>query len=112
MWTTAYGYPAPAGITRSDAAIRERSPPRHPGTRWPEHLLYRQLAQGNDTDSFSATAGSILGAYFGPDGLGERWLAPFHDDIHTALAWFYERSLSKLAKRIGELPGRIAAKAA
>ena len=31
-------------------------------------LLYRQLPQGNDTDSFGATAGSILGAYFGPRG--------------------------------------------
>jgi ADP-ribosylglycohydrolase len=74
--------------------------------------ICKQVSQGNDTDSFGATAGSILGAYFGPDGLEERWLAPFHDDIHTALAWFYERSLSKLAKRMGELPGRIAAEPA
>ncbi|CAA9278667.1 MAG: hypothetical protein AVDCRST_MAG77-3665 [uncultured Chloroflexi bacterium] len=67
-----------------------------------------QVMQGNDTDSFGATAGSILGAYFGPGHLEERWLAPFGDDIHTALAWFYERSLSQLAKRMGELPARIA----
>jgi ADP-ribosylglycohydrolase len=41
------------------------------------------------------TFGSILGAYSGPEGLEARWLAPFNDDIHTALAQFYERSLSK-----------------
>jgi hypothetical protein len=67
-----------------------------------------QVMQGNDTDSFGATAGSILGAYFGPGHLESRWLAPFGDDIHTALAWFYERSLSGLAKRMGQLPARIA----
>jgi hypothetical protein len=53
-----------------------------------------------------------VGAYFGPGYLEARWLAPFHDDIHTALAWFYERSLSKLAKRMGELPRRAAAEIA
>ena len=50
----------------------------------------------------------MLGAYFGPGYLDERWLTPFNDDIHTALAWFYERSLSRLAKRMGELPKRVA----
>jgi ADP-ribosylglycohydrolase len=69
----------------------------------------KQVSQGNDTDSFGATAGSLLGAYFGPGHLDDRWLAPFNDDLHTAIAWFFERSLSKLAKRMGELPARIAA---
>ncbi len=68
-----------------------------------------QVSQGNDTDSFGATCGSLLGAYFGPGHLEERWLRPFNDEIHTALAWFYERSLSTLARRMGELPGRIGA---
>ena len=71
--------------------------------------ICKQVSQGNDTDSYGATAGSLLGAYFGPGYLEERWLAPFNDDIHTALAWFYERSLSKLAKRMGALPKRVAA---
>jgi ADP-ribosylglycohydrolase len=66
-----------------------------------------QVMQGNDTDSYGATAGSILGCYFGPGHLEERWVKPFNDDIHTAMAWFFERSLSKLAKRMGELPGKI-----
>jgi hypothetical protein len=66
--------------------------------------ICKQVMQGNDTDSFGATAGSLLGAYFGPDGLDPRWIAPFRDTIHTGLALFHEQSLSRLAKRIGQLP--------
>jgi hypothetical protein len=40
--------------------------------------------------------------------LEARWLAPFNDDIHTALAQFHERSLSKLAKRMRELLKQVA----
>ncbi len=69
----------------------------------------KQVMQGNDTDSYGATSGSILGMYFGPEQLESRWIEPFNDDIHTALAWFFERSLSKLAKRMGELPARLKA---
>ncbi len=70
----------------------------------------KQVMQGNDTDSYGATSGSILGMFFEPGHLESRWIAPFGDDIHTALAWFFERSLSKLAKRMGELPARLAEK--
>jgi ADP-ribosylglycohydrolase len=76
------------------------------------HGICIQVSQGNDTDSFGATAGSILGAYFGPEGLEERWLAPFNDDLRTGLARFYERSLVRVAKRMGELPERIAGEVA
>jgi ADP-ribosylglycohydrolase len=69
--------------------------------------ICKQVAQGNDTDSFGATCGSLLGAYFGPGHLEPRWLMPFQDDIHSALAWFYERSLTRLAQRMGDLPRRI-----
>jgi len=43
--------------------------------------------------------------------LKDRWLAPFNDGSHTALAWpyGYERSLSKLAKRMARLPEQITA---
>ena len=69
--------------------------------------ICKQVSQGNDTDSFGATAGSILGAYFGPGYLEDRWLAPFNDDFRCALARFDEQSLSRLAKRMGALPRRI-----
>ena len=68
-----------------------------------------QVMQGNDTDSYGATAGSLLGAFLGPGTLDEtRWLAPFQDTIHTALAWFYEPSLSAVARRMANLPRHLA----
>ncbi|MFA5889584.1 MAG: ADP-ribosylglycohydrolase family protein [Actinomycetota bacterium] len=70
--------------------------------------ICKQVSQGNDTDSFGATAGSMLGAFFGPGHLEARWLAPFNDEIRVALALFPERSLSALTARIGRLPARIA----
>ena len=72
------------------------------------HGICIQVSQGNDTDSFGATAGSILGAFFGDGHLEQRWVEPFRDDIQTALALFHERSLSRLTQRMGELPGRLA----
>lgn len=75
------------------------------------HGIGLQVSQGNDTDSFGATTGSILGAFFGDGHLESRWIEPLRDDIHTALALFHERSLSRLAKRMGELPGRLAGEA-
>jgi len=68
------------------------------------HGICIQVSQGADTDSFGATSGSLLGAYFGPGFLDESWIKPFNDDIHTGLAWFFERSVSKLAKRMSRLP--------
>lgn len=65
-----------------------------------------QVMQGLDTDSFGATAGSLLGAYHG--AVSERWYAPFNDDVHTALALFHERSLLAITERMAALPGRIA----
>ena len=62
-----------------------------------------QVSQGNDTDSFGATAGSLLGVFLGPGHLEERWLAPFGDDLRTTLAQFYERSLAAVAERMGRL---------
>ncbi len=72
----------------------------------------KQVMQGNDTDSYGATSGSILGLFFGPGHLEPRWIEPFGDDIHTALAWFFERSLSKLARRMSQLPAQLAEKSA
>ena len=72
------------------------------------HGICLQVSQGNDTDSFGCTAGSILGAFHGPDALHPRWLAPFQDTIHTAIAGFTEQRLSAVARRMGRLPQRLA----
>ena len=66
-----------------------------------------QVSQGNDTDSFGATSGSVLGAFFGPGYLNERWLAPFSNRINHALADFHEYDLDALANRFGRLPERV-----
>jgi ADP-ribosylglycohydrolase len=66
--------------------------------------ICKQVMQGNDTDSFGATVGSILGAFFGPGHLDARWTDPFNDRIHLALAGVWETSLSALASRMGQLP--------
>ena len=63
-----------------------------------------QVSQGADTDSFGASVGSLLGAYFGEGYLDNKWLKPFNDDIHTGLAWFFERSITKLANNMADLP--------
>jgi ADP-ribosylglycohydrolase len=67
--------------------------------------ICKQVMQGNDTDSFGATAGSIAGAIHGP--IDEAWVAPFNDDVHLALAVFHERSLHAIAQRMRRLPSRV-----
>lgn len=67
----------------------------------------KQVSQGCDTDCFGEIIGSIMGAYFGPGHLEERWLTPFNDDLHTSLADFHERSLRAVGKRMARLPEAI-----
>ena len=71
------------------------------------HGIGLQVCQGNDTDSFGATAGSLLGALLGPTAFDLRWIAPFRDRIHLALATFHEQSLSALAARMSRLPDTV-----
>lgn len=63
-----------------------------------------QVCQGNDTDSFGATAGSLLGALHGPDGFDrEHWLGRFGDRIHLALATTHDDSIDSWGKRMAAL---------
>ena len=66
-----------------------------------------QVMQGNDTDSFGATCGSILGAWFGPGHLESRWTEPFNDRIHLSLAMTWITSLSELTSRMSALPALV-----
>lgn len=72
-----------------------------------DHGFCMQVSQGNDTDSFGATAGSVLGCFFGQGHLHERWLQPFQNRIFHALADFHEYDLNSLADRMSLLPGKI-----
>ena len=69
-----------------------------------DHGFCIQVCQGNDTDSFGATAGSILGCFFGPGHLDERWLRPLGNTVLHALADLHEYDLAALTQRIGRLP--------
>ena len=71
------------------------------------HGICIQVSQGNDTDSFGATAGSMLGCFFGPGHLDERWLEPFNNQILHSLADFHEYDLSAVAERMAMVPGRV-----
>jgi len=63
-----------------------------------------QVCQGNDTDSFGATAGSLLGALHGPGGFdADHWLGPFGDRIHLALATTHDDSLASWGRRARSL---------
>lgn len=66
--------------------------------------ICKAVSQGADTDCFGATAGSLLGAYFGPGHLEPRWIEPFNDELRTSLARFPERSLNAVADRMARLP--------
>jgi len=68
------------------------------------HGIGLQVSQGNDTDSFGATAGSILGVLFGPGYLEERWLRPFGDQLHHGLSADQEYRVSAHASNIAGLP--------
>ncbi len=70
--------------------------------------ICKQVMQMNDADSYGATVGSMLGCFFGPGHLEDRWLAPFHDRILTTLANFHEQSIKAVAKRMAALPALIA----
>lgn len=66
-----------------------------------------QVSQGNDTDSFGATAGSVLGCLFGLRGLEERWLSPLNNRLAHGLSDFHAYDLDALAVRMGRLASRI-----
>lgn len=73
------------------------------------HGIGLQVCQGNDTDSFGATAGSYLGALLGPAGFDRKhWTDRFQDDVHLALATCHIRSLAELAQRMSGLPAVLA----
>lgn len=72
------------------------------------HGIGLQVCMGNDTDSFGATAGALLGALLGPAAFdSERWVAPFRDTIHLPLALHHDTSLTRLAERAVALAGRL-----
>lgn len=54
---------------------------------------------GLDTDCNGATAGSVMGALLGAEGLPEHWVAPLNDTLHSALDGMNVNKISDLAAR-------------
>lgn len=71
-----------------------------------EEGIGMQVAQGNDSDSFACSCGSILGAYFA-QGLPEHWYAQFNDVLQTTMGNFHETSLSAVVSRMQGLYKRV-----
>jgi ADP-ribosylglycohydrolase len=67
-----------------------------------------QVMQGCDTDCFGEIVGSIMGAYFGPGSLDERWVKALNDDFRCSLGDFHERSRAAVRKRMGAMPALTA----
>jgi ADP-ribosylglycohydrolase len=72
-----------------------------------DHGFCLQVSQGNDTDSFGALAGSILGVLFGPGHLAPEWLDPLENRVMHAMADFHEQGLDKLSERLAGLPETV-----
>jgi ADP-ribosylglycohydrolase len=71
------------------------------------HGFCIQVSQGNDTDSFGATAGSMLGCLFGLEALDERWLTPLSNRLDHGLSDFHDYKLDALARRMGCLGSAV-----
>lgn len=55
---------------------------------------------GIDTDCNAGTAGSIVGAALGIDGIEKRWIEPLNDTIRSAVASFGTCAISDIEERI------------
>ncbi len=55
---------------------------------------------GIDTDCNAGTAGSIVGAAVGIDGIDKKWYEPLNDTLKTGIAEIGEISITEVVKRI------------
>ena len=65
---------------------------------------------GLDTDCNGATAGSVMGALVGPEGIAQRWIAPLNDTLHSALDGMNVNRISDLAARTATVARAVAMK--
>jgi len=62
---------------------------------------------GLDNDCTAATAGSIVGAIVGKDGVPKHWYAPFNDKVRTYMNGVPELSITDVLNRFGALAGKM-----
>ena len=62
---------------------------------------------GLDTDCNGATAGSVMGALLGAQGLPEKWTEPLNDTLYSAIDGFNVNRISDLAQRSLEVAEKV-----
>jgi len=66
-------------------------------------VISNLVAMGLDNDCTAATAGSIVGAIVGKDGVPKHWYAPFNDKVRTYMNGVPELSITDVLNRFGAL---------
>ena len=75
-----------------------------------ERTVALAVMGGWDTDCNGATAGSIIGAMHGTDGIPEAWSAPLRNRVRTSLKGFDDSRFDELAARtLAQVPSRYLA---
>jgi ADP-ribosylglycohydrolase len=70
-------------------------------------VISETVAMGYDNDCTAATAGSIVGAVVGRDGIPRHWTTPFGDTIHTYLKGIDRFSISDVLERFAIQKNRV-----
>ncbi|MBN2713598.1 MAG: ADP-ribosylglycohydrolase family protein [Planctomycetes bacterium] len=68
-----------------------------------EKTLCLAVKAAFDTDCNGATAGSVIGMVLGAKALPEKWVAPMHDTLLTAVSGYHKVSITAIAKEGFEL---------
>lgn len=66
-------------------------------------VLSETVAMGLDNDCTAATAGSIVGAIVGKEGVPAHWYAPFHDTAKTYMIGMETFKISDLVERFAAI---------
>jgi ADP-ribosylglycohydrolase len=65
-------------------------------------VIGETVAMGMDNDCTAATAGSIVGAVIGKEGIPEHWYMPFHNTIHSYLIGEKRFTITDLVARFAK----------
>lgn len=70
-------------------------------------VIGETVAMGYDNDCTAATAGSIVGAVIGSDGISDHWTRPFGDTVHSYLRGIESLSISDVLDRFTRQKERV-----
>ena len=75
-----------------------------------ETAITTAVLGGWDTDCNGATVGSVMGAKLGAGKIPERWKAPLHDTLYSAVPGFHPIAISECAKRSQDVYRKVTQK--